>query len=290
MVKRYSNTRSGGGSFARVLLLVTLTASLARGGSKVAPDVESTTGAMRNVIIQFRHAPNTADHQKLSARGGALRHAWPGIHSALYVMPAEAVPSLAADPDVVYISPDREVKGALDYSEETINATIALQAGMSGKAIGVAILDSGITTVDDLAGVGKKAGSRIVYSENFAAGAADTFDQYGHGTHVAGVIAGNGADSTGTRYTYTFRGVAPSVQIVNLRVLDKNGAGSDSGVIEAIHRAISLKDQYNIRVMNLSLGRRVFESYTQDPTLPGSRSGMERRDCGCGGGRQQRPR
>jgi len=82
---------------------------------------------------------------------------------------------------------------------------------------------------------------------------------------VAGVVAGNGADSTGGRYTYTFHGVAPNVQIINLRVLEKNGTGTDSGVIEAIHRAISLKSRYNIRVMNLSLGRRIFESYTQDP-------------------------
>src|SRR2546430_4173916 len=119
MIKCYSNTRSRGGSFARVLLLVTLTASLVRAGSKVAPDVESATGTTRNVIIQFRHAPNMADHQEVSARGGALRHEWPGIHSAAYAMPAEAVASLATDPDVAYISPDREVKGSLDYSEET---------------------------------------------------------------------------------------------------------------------------------------------------------------------------
>ncbi len=220
---------------------------------------------MRNVIVQFRHAPNSTDHQKVHARGGALRHEWPAIHTAAYAMPAEAVASLAADPDVAYVSPDREVRGSLDYSEETINATIALQAGMGGKGIGVAILDSGVTTVDDLDGTGKKARSRVVYSENFADRSADTYDPYGHGTHVAGLVAGNGADSTGARYTYTFHGVAPYVQIVNLRVLNRNGAGSDSGVIEAIHRAISLKDKYNIRVMNLSLGRRVFESYTQDP-------------------------
>jgi serine protease AprX len=265
MIKRYSDTRSRGGSFAWVLLLATLTVSVARSSSKVAPDVERAAGSTTNVIIQFRHAPSGADHQKIQARGGTLRHEWQASHAAAYAVPTEVVSSLAADPAVAYISPDRAVQGSLDYSEETINATIALQAGINGKGIGVAILDSGITTVDDLNGTGKKAASRVVYSENFIDSSADTSDQYGHGTHVAGVVAGNGVDSTGGRYTYTFHGVAPNVQIINLRVLDKNGAGTDSGVIEAIHRAISLKSKYNIRVMNLSLGRRVFESYTQDP-------------------------
>src|SRR6476646_9515214 len=165
MIKRYSNARPRGGSFARVLLLAILTVSLARSGSKVAPDIGSATGSMRNVIVQFRHTPNTTDHQKVHARGGALRHEWPAIHAAGYAVPADALSRLAADPDVAYVSPDREVKGSLDYSEETINAAIALQSGFSGKGIGVAILDSGITTVDDLDGLGKKAGSRVVYSE-----------------------------------------------------------------------------------------------------------------------------
>src|SRR6266446_1529952 len=154
MIKRYSYARSRGGSFARILLLVTLTVSLARSSSKAAPDIESATGPVRNVIIQFRHNPSAGDHQKIHARGGALRHEWQTIHAAAYAVPSEALSSLAADPEVTYVSPDREVQGSLDYSEETINATIALQAGISGKGIGVAILDSGITSVDDLDGAG----------------------------------------------------------------------------------------------------------------------------------------
>jgi serine protease AprX len=60
-------------------------------------------------------------------------------------------------------------------------------------------------------------------------------------------------------------GVAPRVNLINLKVLDSSGAGSDSYVIAAIERAIALKDTYNIRVLNLSLGRPVYESFTQDP-------------------------
>jgi subtilisin family serine protease len=58
-------------------------------------------------------------------------------------------------------------------------------------------------------------------------------DTYGHGTHVAGIIAGSGKNSTASRYFYTFKGIAPNVNLVNLRVLDKNGQGTDSWVIAA---------------------------------------------------------
>src|SRR5207247_1545238 len=61
------------------------------------------------------------------------------------------------------------------------------------------------------------------------------------------------------------KGIAPNANLINLRVLDQNGQGTDSGVISAIQVAISLQGKYHIRVMNLSLGRQVFESYTQDP-------------------------
>jgi serine protease AprX len=78
-------------------------------------------------------------------------------------------------------------------------------------------------------------------------------------------FAGNGASSTGSAYKVTLRGIAPNASLINLRVLDSNGVGSDSYVIAAIQRAIQLKSQYNIRIMNLSLGRPVAGSYQTDP-------------------------
>jgi serine protease AprX len=73
------------------------------------------------------------------------------------------------------------------------------------------------------------------------------------------------ADSNGTSYTRAFNGIAPNVNLINLQVLDQNGAGSDSNVVAAVDQAITLKSTYNIRVLNLSLGRPVFESYKIDP-------------------------
>ena len=70
-------------------------------------------------------------------------------------------------------------------------------------------------------------------------GDSSTADAFGHGTHVAGIVGGNGAMSTGNNYTYTFRGIAPKANLINLRALDANGQGTDSSVISAIDRAIA---------------------------------------------------
>src|ERR1035438_4580149 len=104
----------------------------------------------------------------------------------------------------------------------------------------------------------------VVYSQDFT-GLNNANDQYGHGSHVTGIIAGNGKNSTGSLYNQTFKGIAGNVNLINLRVLDQNGAGTDSEVIAAIQTAIALKSKYNIRVINLSLGRPVYESYLLDP-------------------------
>ena len=80
------------------------------------------------------------------------------------------------------------------------------------------------------------------------------------------MIGGTGlASGTANGYAAKYAGVAPNVNLINLRALDQNGNGTDSQVIAAIQQAISLKSTYNIRVISMSLGRPVFESYTLDP-------------------------
>src|SRR5206468_714500 len=145
----------------------------------------------------------------------------------------------------------------LDLTAGTVGSTIANQYGWTGKNVGIAVIDSGVdaTNADLKTSTGA---SRVVYSEDFT-GQNTTVDRYGHGTHVAGIIAGNGANSGGK-----YKGIAPESKIINLRVLDETGSGNDRWVIPAIDRAIELKFTYNIRIINLSLGRPIFESFTDD--------------------------
>ncbi len=80
-----------------------------------------------------------------------------------------------------------------------------------------------------------------------------------------GIIAGNGHESTGSQYTHTFRGIAPQANLVSVRVLDSQGQGTVSDIIAGLQWCVGNKNTYKIRVINLSLGHPVGESYTTDP-------------------------
>src|SRR2546427_3930428 len=264
-----------------LLALITLLAaglSLADGNKyKLSQDLESLKGrgkgATIDVIVQYKVTPTDAQHLRVQGRGGALKRKLDVIKGAHYSVPVESLQTLADDPDIAYISLNRPVShtstSTLDYTPETVNAPVAWQQwALDGTGVGVAVIDSGVTAVGDLywwIPSNQTYGSRVVYSQNFVPGTTEISDQYGHGTHVAGIIAGAGWFSTGSNFTHTFKRIAPDAKIINLRVLDLKGAGTDNSVIGAIQTAIRLKSTYNIRVINLSLGRQVYESYTLDP-------------------------
>ncbi len=232
----------------------------------------TTLNGQIDVIVQYRHAPIPEWHQNVVLRGGIFKQEFRSINAGAYRIPASELTELESNPEVVYVSPDRPVHGTaisspspkLDYHTETSNAPAAWARGLDGSGIGVAVIDSGIADIPDLHG--KKFA--VAYSENFASdrlASGGSADPYGHGSHVAGIIAGSGSKSSGANYLYTFKGIASGVNLISLRVLDQNGEGTDSQVIAAIEAAIRLKSTYNIRVLNLSLGRGVFESYNFDP-------------------------
>ncbi len=233
--------------------ILLLSVGLAVAGSpKVARDLQNKKPGERvDVIVQFKDAPTAKQHDKVKSRRGTMKAELGLVKGGAYSLPAEELESLAADPDVAYISPDLEVTPAMDYSRPTIGADFANTSGWDGTGIGVAVIDSGVSTPPDLV-------KARVYSETFVGSKVD--EVYGHGTHVAGIIAGIGKDSS-----KKYLGVAPGAKIINLRVLGDNGTGTDSAVIAAIQRAIALKSTYNIRVINLSLGRPVQQSYLVDP-------------------------
>ncbi|MBZ5507655.1 MAG: S8 family peptidase [Acidobacteriia bacterium] len=215
-----------------------------------------------DVIVQVRPGASLDKHrQKMIGLGAANKSSLGVINGTVFRIPATMLPVLEQDPDITYVSPDRKSihLSQEDFVLDATQSSGVINAGYTGVGIGVAVIDSGIrVNHPDLMNL-NTGYSRVVYSQSFITG-LDASDQYGHGTHVAGIIAGNGYVS----YGY-MQGVASRVNLINLRVLDANGAGTDSAVIAAIQRAIQLKSTYNIRIINLSLGRRVFESYALDP-------------------------
>jgi serine protease AprX len=116
--------------------------------------------------------------------------------------------------------------------------------------------------------------SRIKFSKDFTGENNPSNDPYGHGSHVAGAAAGL-STSTGDSY----QGIAPNANIISLRVLDKNGVGSVSALLNALNWILAPadptkpvsstnplnKDKYNIRVVNMSLGAPAIDSYKNDP-------------------------
>jgi len=214
-----------------------------------------------NVIVRYKNDPSNSQHEAIAGRLQMHMH---HINGDMLTVNASQLNELANDSNVAYISPDRLVSKKWDNPAVTSGALqAATQYRFNGAGVGVAIIDSGINDNADLR-AGNSNYTRIVYNETFVPGTTMAWDKYGHGTFVAGILAGNGANSR-TGYPQVYTGIAPGVNIINLRVLDKNGNGTDSAVIAAIGRAIQLKGKYNIRIINLSVGRPVFESAKQDP-------------------------
>ncbi len=174
----------------------------------------------------------------------------------------------------------------------------AAYPGLDGSNVTVAVLDSGIRENKDLNVAGTDT-SRVIASVNFS-NSLTADDRSGHGTHVAGIVAGNGAASTGVSFFRTFLGVATGTKLASVKVLNDQGEGTSAPSSRASTGASRTKPEHNIRVMNLSLGHPVGESYETDPLCQALEqawkagifvvcsAGNEGRASGSPGGRGQR--
>ena len=183
------------------------------------------------------------------------------------VVLANSAELTALSHDVDRLSGDTPVQGSTAISDASTaadqtrggNATPGLLGipGVNGQDIGVAIVDSGISPHAALV-------NRVVANVSFVTDDPQTTDAFGHGTHVAGIIAGNAAPASGVAPDYA-GGVAPGSKLINVRVLGADGTGLTSDVIEGIEWVVSNRVRYNIRVINLSLGHPVMEACSTDP-------------------------
>jgi serine protease AprX len=166
-----------------------------------------------------------------------------------------------------------------DYDPSILNSTNRLAQPMinsvranrawyraTGRGVGVAVIDTGIAgDLADFQSAGY-AGSRVIASAVTNPCARDANDHYGHGTHVAGLIAGNSLIyPSDHRFFGRYMGVAPRANLVSVKVSDDDGNTTVLDVIYGIQFAVDHKAQFNIRVLNLSLSSAVAESYRTDP-------------------------
>jgi serine protease AprX len=184
---------------------------------------------------------------------------------AVFSVNSSELTDLASDGLVDHISPDSRVHLMMTVSNTSTGAAqvragskgflglLGAYPAVTGKGIGVAVLDSGISPHAAL--------KNVVASVNFVSGSGGTADLFGHGTHVAGIIGGS---TTNVTNLYA-GGIAPEANIINVRVLGPDGTGSTSDVIAGMEWVIANRARYNIRVINLSLGHPVTEPSATDP-------------------------
>ena len=192
---------AGGGDLSKLDPLTRQRALAGGGWSRVivrATDASAATG-LANTIGELGGRP-----------GRALKV----IDARVADVPNGKLAALAANPRVARISLDRLALGSLERTGTTVAATTVRQnLGLNGTGVGVAVVDSGATSQhDDLSG---GSGSRVVAFVDYVNGQTGAYDDYGHGTHVAGIVGGNGFDSNGAR-----TGIAPGASLVALKVLD----------------------------------------------------------------------
>ncbi len=188
------------------------------------------------------------------------------INGQVLDVPNSVLKQLAAHPNVFRVHDDRPIFSHNYRTSVTVGARAVQDLlGYTGAGIGLAVIDSGVTTWhDDLtnsAGGSYPYGNqRVTKFMDFVNGRSQPYDDNGHGSHVAGTILGNGRDSDGEK-----AGIAPGAALVSLKVLDQNGQGTISNFIRALNWVAANAKKHNIRVVNVSIGAAIRESYWTDP-------------------------
>jgi serine protease AprX len=213
------------------------------------------------VIIRARSGSLPAVSSLVTGARGKVGRTLKIINAQAATLPCAALNGIANNPNVEHVSANREIQGALERTGATVGATAARsQYGYDGSGIGVAVIDSGVTSRHDDLADDPGAVQRVRHFVDFVGGQTAAYDDYGHGTHVAGIIAGNGFDSGGAR-----SGIAPQAHLSVYKVLNGNGSGLISDVIAALDDVVARKAQLGTRVVNLSVAAGVYESYNTDP-------------------------
>jgi serine protease AprX len=263
------------------------------------------SGEKTRVIFNVADSNSAAQARAvLQSAGANVSKQLDALNVVVADVPFAALENLAARDEVSWVSADQEVRslastdntshievttGASKVLPQDVNQQLGsgVANGGAGNGVGIAILDSGITPSDAAEFVGyqwKQSSGTLgtgLFSQTYLAtynrilknidftGEGRTDDAYGHGTHTAGVAAGTGQSSEDYAAQNpgapTYGGEATGANLINVRVLNSYGVGSVSNVIAGINWAIQNKSTYNIRVMNLSLGTAITQSYKTDP-------------------------
>jgi serine protease AprX len=226
-------------------------------------------------IVQFKTGVEPAEARGLvRSAGGRVTGDLHVINGLAAHMTAAQANRLASREDVRAVSLNRGVrKNSIDAGQLATSYNQSLTSDQvwgdygTGRGVGVAVIDTGIAeSMTDFEVDSKNDSSRVVATAVTNPEAKSDTDKYGHGTHVAGIIGGNGnnrskSDSLHGKYV----GVAPEADLISVKVDDDEGQATIVDVIYGLQFVVDHKEKYNIRVVNLSLESSVAESYKTDP-------------------------
>jgi serine protease AprX len=236
----------------------------------------SHPGKTVEVIVQLQPSVDLAQGEALvAAAGGTVEHKLPIINGFSTTLTASQAQRLSWKGGVHAVSLNSAVKtqgsvnaDALSTSyNQSIRSTEVWKNGITGKGIGVAVIDTGIQgNLPDFRVSQTDATSRVVANVVTNPAATTANDTFGHGTHVAGLIAGNGTNLPASDPNYgKYAGVAPDANLIAIKAADDAGNASVLDVIDGLQFVVDKKADYNIRVVNLSLRSTTAESYKTDP-------------------------
>ncbi len=173
---------------------------------------------------------------------------------AVEILPSR-VNELAEEEKILYIAGDIDVSTCIDIARQSIGES---ELAISGDNMCAAVIDTGIYPHADL--TARK--NRIIESVDFVNGRNKPYDDNGHGTHCAGIIASDGYSSQGR-----YKGIAPNANLISLKVMNQYGEGSASDILAALDWVNRYKSKYNIRVVSLSLGAQSNGQKVYDPLV-----------------------
>ncbi|HYX43130.1 MAG TPA: S8 family peptidase, partial [Pyrinomonadaceae bacterium] len=235
---------------------------------KTSPDLKQlardvrTRATRTRVIVELAETADAPD-AKWNVYGARVARRLEHLHARVLELSAAEAAALAEREDVRYVSLDRESVpfghiSLTSGADAARNLNITNLTGFDGTGIGIAVLDSGMD-LNHLAFNDRGDRTRILASRDFT-GENRIDDPYGHGTHVTSIAAGNGRIASGA-----YIGIAPNANLINLRVLNKQGTGLTSNILAALDWVLQNRTLYNIRVVNMSLGAPTIDSYRNDP-------------------------
>lgn len=222
------------------------------------------------IIVSYAEYPELFEAGRVESLGGEVVRRYESLDMLAVSIPADALVDLAFDDTVDRLSLDDQVI-SMGSEKATANFPAAGSSNSfyAGSNVGVAVVDSGITDHLDLAATvlqysfvdGEVPAPTVENGQITAFNDDSREDKYGHGTHVAGIIAGDGTGAS--EYT----GLSGGATLLSLQALDHKGQGSTSDVIAALDWIATYGSYFDIRIVNLSLGQGVTESIATDPLV-----------------------